>query len=182
MTNSPTDYDSPWKEAIETYFEDFMSFFFPVAHAQIDWSQGYEFLDKELQQVVREAEVGKRYVDKLVKLWRDGAETWVLVHIEIQAQVDSDFAKRMYTYNYRLFDRYDRQIASLAVLGDEQPTWRPNSYGYTLFGCQVNLQFPIIKLLDYEPQWDSLNQSRNPFAVLVLEFGLKTVRSLILGG
>jgi hypothetical protein len=35
------DYDSPWKETIEHYFEDFILFFFPTAHDQIDWSQEY---------------------------------------------------------------------------------------------------------------------------------------------
>jgi len=38
--------------------------------------------------------------------------------IEVQGRRDSDFAKRMFTYNYRLFDRYARPIASLAVLAD----------------------------------------------------------------
>jgi len=42
------DYDSPWKEILEWYFPDFMAFFFPHAAAQIDWSRGYETLDKEL--------------------------------------------------------------------------------------------------------------------------------------
>jgi hypothetical protein len=67
------DYDSPWKEALDAYFEPFVSLLFPQAHRQIDWSRGYESLDKEFQQVVREAEVGRRYVDKLVKVWtQDG--------------------------------------------------------------------------------------------------------------
>ena len=44
-------YDSPWKDIIEQYFPDFMSFFFPKAAEEIDWSRGYEFLDKELQKV-----------------------------------------------------------------------------------------------------------------------------------
>ncbi|GIK57697.1 MAG: hypothetical protein BroJett015_33600 [Chloroflexota bacterium] len=43
-----------------------MAFYFPKAHHMIDWAQGYKFLDKELQQVVREAETGVRRVDKLV--------------------------------------------------------------------------------------------------------------------
>jgi hypothetical protein len=30
-----------------------MAFFFPKAHAQIDWSAGYEFLDKELQKITK---------------------------------------------------------------------------------------------------------------------------------
>ena len=57
MTAERTDYDSPWKEILEIYFEEFIAFFFPVAHSEIDWRKGHEFLDKELQQIVREAEV-----------------------------------------------------------------------------------------------------------------------------
>ncbi len=41
------DYDSPWKEAIERYCPDFMHFYFPAAHAHIDWSQPYLFLDQD---------------------------------------------------------------------------------------------------------------------------------------
>jgi hypothetical protein len=79
-----SDYDSPWKEALDHYLQPFMAFFFPQAHAEIDCSRGYEALDKELQQVAQAAAVGRRVVDKLVKVWRkDGAEEWVLIHIEV---------------------------------------------------------------------------------------------------
>ena len=44
-----SDFDSPWKEAVELLFPDFMSFFFPTIHAAIDWSRSYQFLDKELE-------------------------------------------------------------------------------------------------------------------------------------
>ena len=54
------DYDSPWKEALDAYFEAFLALLFPGVHALIDWSRGYESLDKEFQQVVREAELGRR--------------------------------------------------------------------------------------------------------------------------
>ena len=151
MNIPATDLDSPWKEVIERYFQAFMAFFFPEAHAGIAWERGYEFLDKELQRVVRDAKLGRRLADKLVKVWRsDGVETWVLIHVEVQGQAEPDFPKRMYVYNYRLFDRYDRQVVSLAVLGDAQADWRPAEYGYTLWGCQVGLRFPMVKLLDYE--------------------------------
>ncbi len=65
-----SDYDSPWKEALERYFPQFLEFFFPQIHEEIDWSRGWTFLDKELQQVVRDAELGRRLVDKLVKVWK----------------------------------------------------------------------------------------------------------------
>jgi hypothetical protein len=31
----------------------------------------------------------------------------------------------MFVYYYRLRDKYDLPIASLAILGDERETWRP---------------------------------------------------------
>ena len=34
------DYDSPWKDILDLQFEEFMAFFFPTAHAQIDWRAG----------------------------------------------------------------------------------------------------------------------------------------------
>ncbi|WZI66444.1 MAG: hypothetical protein HEQ35_01140 [Gloeotrichia echinulata IR180] len=98
MTNPQTEFDSPWKDILQLYFEEFMLFFFPEAHAEIDWSRPPEFLDKELQQVIRDAELGKRVVDKLVKIYRrSGEESWILVHVEVQAQEESNFPRRMYT-------------------------------------------------------------------------------------
>lgn len=169
MSEPSSDYDSPWKEALERYFEAFMAFFFPHAHADIDWTKGYEFLDQELQQVVRDAELGRRRIDKLVKVWRkNGEEAWVLVHLEVQSYEESGFAERMYVYNYRLFDRYHRQVASFAVLGDEREGWRPDRFGYHLWGCEVGFKFPIVKLLDYKEQWSTLEASQNPFAAVVM--------------
>ena len=116
---------------------------------------------------VRDAELGHRLADKLVKVWRtDGEETWVLIHIEVQGQPEPDFAKRMYTNNYRLYDRYDKTIVSLAVLGDESPGWRPSEFGYALWDCEISLRFPTVKLLDYGARWDELDASSNPFAIV----------------
>ncbi len=169
MTEQRTDYDSPWKEVIEAYFPSFLEFFFPLAYTVIDWTRPYEFLDTELQQLEPDAEIGKLLVDKVAKVWLlDGAEAWVLVHVEVQGRYDTEFAKRMYTYNYRLFDRHQQRVISLAVLADERANWRPSSYGYELGGCRVSLEFPAAKILDYEAQWESLEQKTNPFAVVVM--------------
>src|SRR3954468_7774214 len=98
-----SDYDTPWKEALDAYFEAFLAFFFQPIGADIDWSRGHETLDKELQQIMPDAEPGGRYVDKLVKVGRTGGtEEWVLIHIEVQYSTEPDFARRMFTYYYRL--------------------------------------------------------------------------------
>jgi hypothetical protein len=138
------------KEALEQALPDFLALFFPQAHAGIDWSRGYRFRDKELQQVVRDAELGRRYADKLAEVYTlDGAETWVLVHIEIQGQADPEFAERMYVYHYRLFDRYRRDVVSLAVLTDAQGGFRPSGYERERWGCSLRFRFPMVKLLDW---------------------------------
>jgi hypothetical protein len=146
-----------------------MAFFFPQIHADIDWSRGFEFLDQELQQVVRDAELGRRLADKLVRVWRlSGEETWVLIHIEVQSSEQAEFSFRMYVYNYRLSDKYNVPIVSLAILGDERSSWRPQQYQRQLWGCSVDFQFPIAKLLDYGGNWQALEESSNPFAVVVM--------------
>ena len=74
----------------------------------------------------------------------------------------------MYIYNYRAFDLYQKPVISLAILGDERVNWRPDSYNYTIAGCEVSLKFPTVKLLDYEESWSELEASSNPFAIIVM--------------
>lgn len=162
-------YDSPWKEALDHYFEAFLLLLFPEVYVQIDWSRGWESLDKEFQQVVRDAELGRRYVDKLVKVWtKDGAERWVLIHIEVQTTREAEFPERMYVYNYRVRDRYNRKVGSLAVLADDDPNWRPREFRESVFGCETGIRFPHVKLLDFAAHEAVLEASDNPFAPVVL--------------
>jgi len=118
---------------------------------------------------VRDAALGTRLADKLVQVWRRNGETQlVLIHTEIQGQRDDEFVQRMYVYNYRLFDRYNRPVVSLAVLGDASPTWRPQRYQQALWGCRVEMVFPVVKLRDYQTRWEELEASDNPFATVVM--------------
>ena len=168
------DYDSPWKGLVERYFSDFLAWFFPDAHAGIDWARGYEFLDQELEQVTQDAELGRRRVDKLARVTgREGHDDWVWVHIEVQGARQSEFAERMFVYHYRLFDRYRKPVVSLAVLADAEAVWRPETFGYARWGCRLAFAFPVTKVLDWQGRWVELEASRNPFAI-VTQAHLKT--------
>ena len=161
------DYDTPWKDAITRYFPEFMAFYFPLAHAEIDWRQAHVFLDQELAQIVQDAELGKRLVDRLVQVSiRDAGEQWVYIHVEVQGQHDANFPERLFTYNYRLYDRYRRPVATLAVLADDGENWKPTHFGYRLFGCEMGIRFPTVKLLDYADQVEALLPDTNPFALV----------------
>jgi len=138
---SPTrdDYDSPWKEALERYFPEFIALLYPKIHAEIDWTHAPELLDKELEQVVRDAELGRRYADKLAKVYtRDGAETWVLIHVEVQGEPDA------------------------------RPSFRRATYQQSRWGCEFTFRFPVQKLLDWRARWGELEASPNPFALVVM--------------
>lgn len=169
MSAVNANYDQPWKEALEEYFPLFLEFFFPQVYHLIDWSKNPQSLDKELQQITPASEAGLCVADKLFQVWfLDEQETWILIHVEVQSQEQKNFAKRMYIYNYRAFDLYEKPVISLAVLGDEQASWRPSSYGYSYGGCELSLKFPTAKLIDYQTQWENLEQSTNPFATLIM--------------
>ena len=164
---APDRFDSPWKAAIEHAFPEFLAFYFPAAHRDIDWTRGHAFLDKELRRILRDADSSDRHADKLVQVHRRrGGEDWVYVHVEVQATRKTDFALRMFTSSYRLFDRFGRPVASLAILADDRRGWRPDGYGFELFGCRHWLTFPSVKLLDRAGELEALLADPNPFALV----------------
>ncbi len=168
-TSPSADYDSPWKEALDRYFEPCLAFFFPQAHVDIDWDRGHEMLDKELQPIIRKSEGGRLYLDKLVKVWlRDGQEKWLLIHIEVQASREGEFPRRMHVYNHRIFDRYGREVVSMAILADDDPGWRPNRYESARWGFRSLTEFPVVKLIDYATEYQRLEADPNPFAIVAL--------------
>lgn len=169
--------DQAWKEIIEKLFPDFLAFFFPQIYSDIDFSRGVEFLDKELQKILKGSELGKKIVDKLVKVYlNDGSEKWLLIHIEVQGYQEENFSERIYIYNYRIFDRYRKEVISLALLTDTNKNYRPIAFEVSRWGFKLSFQFPIIKLLDYQEKWKELEQNPNPFSIVVMSF-LKTIET-----
>jgi len=73
----------------------------------------------------------------------------------------------MYVYHYHIFDQFAYpDVVSLAILADDDPNWRPNSFAYANVGSSLEFKFSTIKLLDF--QESVLEQSDNPFALVVL--------------
>jgi len=84
------DHDSPWKEALELYFSEALALLAPDLHAIIDWLVPVEFLDKELQAVLRASTPGqgRRHADKLVRVrLLGGTNALLLVHVEVQGRL-----------------------------------------------------------------------------------------------
>ncbi len=152
------------KRPLSNTFRSLWPLYFPDAYTEIDWAKEHVFLDQELRAVVQDAELGTRFVDRLVRVTElSGNESWIYIHVEVQGTKQVEFAERMFVYNYRIFDRYKRPVASLAVLADEHKRWKPTSYGFSVLGCRDTLEFPVAKLTDYEERLDELLESDNAF-------------------
>jgi hypothetical protein len=168
-TQNRQDSDSPWKKILRHYFPQAIAFFFPEVSRLIDWSRPYQFLDKEFEQIAPKALQGKRYADKLVRVWRlDGKREYLLIHLEIQARKEEGFPKRMLVYCLRIFDRYGYLPTSLAILCDNNPAWRPERCELVSPMTDLSFGFGSVKLLDYAQDWEALEQSDNPFAWIIM--------------
>lgn len=164
----PTNYDSPWKNILEHFLQAFLEFCLPELYAKIDWSKQYILLDKELNALGRQQAIGKRIADCLFKVWlKTGEEIWLLIHIEVQGEKEKHFSERMYIYNYRIFDRYCKPVISIAILADNDPTWRPAAYERCLWHNRLYFEFATIKLLDYANEKKKISNQSNPFAIII---------------
>lgn len=165
------DYDSPWKDAVDKYFMELLQFYFPISHAQIDWTIPYVNLDTELRALMRDSESGKRIVDKLMRVTLlTGKQEFVFINIEIQGYTEAEFSKRVFVCHYRIFDFFDGPVASLVVLADKSSAWSPKVFSYDVLGCKMTFEFPSVKLNEYAGREAELLSDPNPFALITLAF------------
>lgn len=160
--------DSLWKALLEDLFADFLRFFFSNADTIFDMKKGFVYLDKEMAQIAADGDLeSPRFVDKLVKVFtREGNEKWVLVHVEVQDYKDKQFEDRMFTYYYRIFDRYRQKITAVVLLTDKDKKFHPREYYSEFLGTELRYRFNSFKIIEQEE--DKLLQSSNPFAFVVL--------------
>src|SRR5262249_12031301 len=142
-----SDFDGCWKEALVQFFLDFLRFFFPEAHALVDETVDPESLEQELRQLAPQGEGGRRLADKLVRVHKTSGDVGYL-HTEVQNQREQGFEDRCRCYNDRAQDRFNQPVATLLVLGDDDPGWKPTFWEYAEFGFRKRLEFPTVKLLE----------------------------------
>jgi hypothetical protein len=174
--------DILWKGLLEWVFDDLLRFVFPDAEQVFDLERGFSFLDKELAEMYPEPEKKSdtKVVDKLVKVYhRDGTEEWVLIHLEVQGKTKSRqrqfFPERMFRYFYRIFDRYRKPVAAVAIYSGPDGKDMPDTYVYEFLNTRLEYRFNTLCILDYPEE--KLKKSDNPFAWVIL-----TARTALLTG
>lgn len=161
------DQDGLWKKVIGELFEEFLLFFMPGLHAEVDFRIAPEFLDKELFQEVVDEKKGRRYADRLAKVrLKNGQEKWILIHVEVQGSRESEFSERMFQYFYRIYDRHKEKIVALAVHTSSENIERMTRFEYDYFGTELIYSYNNYKTEDYSDA--ELERSENIFSKVVL--------------
>jgi hypothetical protein len=71
--------DALWKAIVTEMLPDFIDFFIPELYEVIDFNRGFEFLEQELEKIIKKSKKHRKYTDKLVKVYlKDGKEQWIL--------------------------------------------------------------------------------------------------------
>lgn len=168
MLKLKIDYDSQWKELIGEFFEDFTAFFMPDLYKDVDFTKPIEFLEQELLDIFKTKYKGKRINDKLVKVYlKDGTEKWVLIHIEVQATFETEFAERMFLYYALIYTKYGvKDITAIAIFTNNKVPKRYDKFEHHLYGTRILYEYNSYRVIDQKE--DELLKSKNPFALAVL--------------
>ncbi len=66
------------------------------------------------------------------------------------------------------YDIFPEQVVSLAILADEEPDWKPDSYEHALHGTKIEFGYRTVKTWEYNGRWAELEKDPNPFALVVM--------------
>lgn len=84
----------------------------------------------------------------------------------MQSKYNEDFGHRMFTYFYRIFDKYQKPISAYAILTEVTGKSRPNNFKLSYLGTNLNYTFNVYKIADQKDE--DLLASNNPFGLVVL--------------
>lgn len=144
-----------------------MQFFAEDLYEEIDFSKGTEFLDKEFLKIRIPEKKGRVNADQVVKVFlKSGQERWILIHIEVQDKVEEDFAKRMFRYFYRIYDKHNREVYAIALLTDAKRSKATDHFHYEFFRTKVDYKYNVYSF--YNQSIEKLEDSPNPFAAAVI--------------
>lgn len=158
------------KGVIEESFPDMLRFFFPEAEKTFDIERGFVFIDKELPEFFPDIEKreGTGEMDFLVMAYLlNGRESWILIHIDMQDEIKTDFAQRMFTnYYYQISERFNVPVTALTILTGKKQIDNQAIYSRTFMGTEIHYKYNSFHIMDHSE--DELLKMNNPFALVIL--------------
>jgi hypothetical protein len=125
------------------------------------------FLEQELQHLVELFSYKKKVTDKLVKVFlKNGAERWLLIHLEVQSYFELEFNKRMFLLYSWIFGKYEKEIVTLVVYTGAANPKEFNTFQLNTHGTELKYKFNTYRVMLQDN--DKLMASDNIFALFVL--------------
>jgi len=88
-----------------------------------------------------------------------------LIHLEVSGYGDPISEVRMFTYFYRLFDRYRKPVTVIVIHTDNQQNFCPSLYECNCLGTGLRFCFNTYKVPDQDEQL--LDATENAFAIII---------------
>ncbi|QOV87358.1 DUF4351 domain-containing protein [Humisphaera borealis] len=159
------DHDRLFKQLLQTYFVEFLELFCADLLAHIE-PGSIEFLDKE---IFTDLAGGDRHeVDLLVKCRFRGEWVCFLIHVEVQASPQADFAARMFWYFARLTESHKLPVYPIALFTFDTPQ-RPEADTFEVaFPGRPVLSFRYHAIQLNQLNWRDFVRRPNPVAAALM--------------
>jgi len=162
-------YDRAWKAVLPIIIKDIIEYFSFSLFESIDWAQGIEDAKEELDVLYYFSSAQDRIADAVFKVILKqpvdekvihissfgkmiciGNVAYIILHIEVQNQKTLDFGLRMHQMQYRLLDRYEAPIYSLALTSFY--TKDIENFSYKVAETEIGCKFRCVNLLYFNTE------------------------------
>ena len=159
------DHDRLFKELISTFFIEFLELFIPEIAVDID-KNSIQFLPEEILSDVTAGD--KIVIDLLVKVRYKQQDTFFYIHVEAQSYTQPDFAKRMFKYFARLYEKYDLPIFPVVIFSFDEPVRpEPKTHSVSFPNLEV-LKFEFASIQLNRISWRDYLTQQNPVAAALM--------------
>jgi len=160
---SYTKHDILFKRLLETFFAEFIEAFFPDLYQKIDFSS-LKYLSEEL--VPHLHDENERRLDIVAEVKWKSTAALVVIHVEPQSYVQTDFNKRMFHYFSQLHRKVDKPIIPIAIFSYDDK-WEKDEYQIQVDHIEV-LRFSYSSLHLRKMNWRDFIKKDNPVAAALL--------------
>jgi hypothetical protein len=164
------DHDRLFKELLTTFFAEFVELFLPGLSQYID-RESITFLDKELFTDVPGGAAHR--ADLVARARCRGEESFLLIHLEHQAQSQAEFSRRMFGYFAALHARHRLPVYPIALFSHGALQPEPDEYRVGFPDLEVlRFRYHVIQL--GRLHWRDYARRSNPVAsALMARMGMR---------
>ncbi len=166
MEEEREEWDGPWKEALDSLALVF-ELFWPDVSGEVALDRGCTSLEQELQKLTPDSSSGLLRVDKLFEMVAKGSGDPRFAHFEAQMARDQELPWRMFKYGRRAGEHFNQPVGRFAILGDDDPQWKPASYREGVLGCEDTFTFRVVKLSEWRQRLGELESGGNLFGLFL---------------